>query len=180
MALVKASLKSDIVSFLGNDADSANDFATSLFDAYESYASSAQDVSTDTPSGFPAKSAAVPILSAAMTSVNAPGISNSAAATQLGNALGNALTVFWTGVTFKMATPSAPMISELLATVSMPGVPTAAAIAVLKPTEDLNVAASVWADAMDAFTKTVQVTITGMMAGPTGPVPAPPVTAPIT
>jgi hypothetical protein len=62
----------------------------------------------------------------------------------------------------------------------VPGISSAAAIAVLDPTEDRSKAASVWADAMDAFTKTVQVTITGMMPGPSGPVPAPPVTAPIT
>ncbi len=180
MALVKPSLKSDIVSFLGDNADSANDFATDLFDAYETYAGAGQDISTDTASGFPAKSAAVPILSAVMNGVNTKGITNATAAIQLGNALGSALVVFWTGVTFKTTVPFAPMISEILAIVSTPGVPTAAAIASLIPTRDFNVAAGVWADAMDNFTKTVQVTITGMMPGPTGPVPAPPVTAPIT
>ena len=180
MALVKSTLKADIQSMLEKDADSANDFATDLFDAYESYASDGMDISTDTASGFPTKSAAVPILSAAMAGVNVQGITNSVAATQLGNALGSALVVFWTGVIFKTATPFAPMISEILAIVSIPGIPTAAVIATLEPTEDLSVAASVWADAMDTFTKTVQVTITGMMAGPTGPIPAPSITAPMT
>lgn len=180
MALVKSSLKSDIQSMLGNDADSANDFALGLFDAYESYASTAADISQDMPSEFPGKTAAIPILTAEMVGVNIEGVTNPVAALKLGTALGNALVVFWTGVMFATGIPFAPMISEITALVSVPGVPAAAMISTLEPTEDLSVAASVWADAMDAFTKTVQVTITGMMPGPSGPVPAPPITAPIT
>ena len=180
MTLVKSTLKSDIQSMLKNDADSANDFAKGLFDAYEGYASAAADVSQDKPTSFPAKNAAAETLASAMKSVNANGITNANAAQQLGSALGSALVTFWTGVVFGIITPLAPMISEITSTVTVPGIPAAATIAVLNPTEDLSIAAGVWADAMDAFTKTVQVTITGMMAGPSGPVPAPPITAPIT
>jgi len=180
MALVKSTLKSTIEANLHNEPGSENDFATSLFDAYESYASAAADASQDMPTGFPNKSSAVSTLASAMTGVNKEGISNSQAAQQLGSALGNALVTFWTGIAFSTGIPLAPMISEITALVSMPGVPSAATISKLDPTEDRSVAASVWADAMDAFTKTVQVTITGMMAGPSGPVPAPPITAPIT
>jgi hypothetical protein len=180
MALVKSSLKSSIQSFLGADADSADDFTVSLFDSYESYANAAADISLDNPTGFPAKSSAAQLLAPAMKAVNANGVTNSAAAQQLGTALGKALEVFWTGVTFGITMPTDPMISEIAALVSLPGVSSAAAITTLEPTEDRSVAAGVWADAMDAFTKTVEVTITGMMPGPSGPVPAEPITATIT
>ncbi len=183
MALDKTSLHSDIKSILIEDPPSASEniFAASLFDAYESYASDAYDISTDQPTGFPGKSGAAPILAAQMTlNVNNNKLTNGQAAKNLGDILGDALVIFWTGVLFGITTPLAPMNLELTALVSSPGTASAAAISLLDPTEDFDVAAGVWADAMDTFTKTVQVTITGTMPGPTGPVPAPPVTAPIT
>ena len=182
MSLVKSALKSDIRDFLSKNPENVKDadFADNLFKAYETYASDAQDISTDKPTGFPAKSSASPILVAAMALTNEERETNSGAAQKLGDALGLALKAFWGGTLFGMSIPLAPMNLELTAFVSTPGEPSAAAIALLEPTKNFNVAAGVWADAMDAFTKTVQVTITGMMPGPTGPVLAPPITAAVT
>ncbi len=182
MGLVKSDLKSDIASFLSDDppSASASAFSTSLFEAYESYAGDAEDISMDKPLGFTATPAATSSLAAVMDGINIKGTTNASAALTLGKALGNSLETFWTGVLFGLTKPLSPMNKELTAAVTVPGLVPSAAISLLEATEDFDIAASVWADAMDTFAKTVQVTITGMMPGPSGPVPAPPITGPIT
>jgi len=186
MSLVKASLKSDIQSILGENADSSKDFADDLVDAYDTYASKAQDVSEDgLLSPLTITPATSGILEGALMAVNNKGITEETAILLLGTALGTMLSSMWIGVTFAITAPGLMgtavfTASELLSIVTVPGVPTAAMITSLKPTEDLSKAAGVWADAMDAFTKTVIVTITGMVLVPGGPpVPGPPILGPI-
>jgi len=166
MSLVKASLKADIQSILGENADSSKDFADDLVDAYDAYASKAQDVSEDgLLSPLTITPATANMLEIAFKSVNLPGITEETAILLLGSALGTMLSSMWIGVTFAITAPglmgtAAFTAAELLSIVTVPGVPTAAA--------------------MDAFTKTVIVTITGMVLVPGGPpVPGPPILGPI-
>jgi hypothetical protein len=201
MALDKTSLHSDIKSILEKDPPSASEknFADNLMDAYESYAKEAEDISGDKILAPLSVSAASGILEPALISVNEiietkdeegkiikrEGITKGAAESLLTTALGAALLTVWTGVNFALTAPgelgtSIFTAKELLAVVSVPGLAPSAAITSLLPTEDTSKAASVWADAMDNFTQTVQVTITGLILVTGGTAPSPPITAPIT
>jgi hypothetical protein len=186
MALNKATLKNDIINFMGVEggSSSASDFATNLFNVYESYALGAADLSQDTPLNFPSKSAALSSLAGVMNSISVPDMTNSLAATQLSAALGVALVTFWTTVMFGIAIPMPPMVVEISAITIPPfgnsGVVGPIMIPGLSTTHgDIASAADVWANAMDAFTKTVIVTITGLMPSPTGTIPAVPIIGPI-
>jgi hypothetical protein len=197
MALSKSDLKTAIEDILKKDPPSSSSdiFVDSLMDEYKTYAEDAEDVSEDkiaAPLSVSLATAALKpvlkILEKGLLGVppNEVIIPNKDAATMLSTALGTALMSVWTGVSFGVTAPgfagtAAFTASELLAVVSTPGLAPDAAIASLPPTKDTSKVAKVWADAMDKFTKSVQVTITGMVLVPgASPVPAPPITAPIT
>lgn len=186
MSLAKSDLKNDIQSMLGEDADSEKDFAEGLMKAYKSYAEEAEDTSKDKILKPLSVNNASKTLKPVLEAVNMAGITEASAVSLLSEALGVALLTVWPGVKFAVTAPGivgtvAFTASETLSTVSFPGDSSKAAIAGLPPTENLSEAASVWADAMDNFTKTVEVTITGMILVPGGsPVPGLPITAPIT
>jgi hypothetical protein len=202
MALVEADLKKDIKDMLGKDKKedwAEKDFAEGLMEAYASYAEEAEDISKDKILGSLNTSAAANTLETALKQVKIEGITkdpdtgivkatltNDGAALMLGTALGTALMSVWTGVKFAVTAPgvfgtSAFTASETLAIVSVPGLALSAAIAELPHTDDLEKAAKAWSEPMDKFTKTVQVTITGMILVPgAAPVVGPPITAPIT
>lgn len=188
MALVKADLVTAIEDILKKDPPSSSSgaFVDSLMDEYKTYAEDAEDVSGDKIAAPLSVTAAASTLKPVLESINNVGITNKAAATMISTALGTALMSVWTGVSFAVTAPgvsgtSAFTASETLATVSVPGLAPSAVINNLPPTDDTNKIAKIWANAMDKFTKTVQVTITGMVLVPgASPVPGPPITAPIT
>jgi hypothetical protein len=177
MALSKETLQASIEGVLGNKNNSAKDFADGIFDAYETYASSAVDLSGDGPVAFPAKAASAATLLSAMTLLKSGKVaSNNVANTNLSTALGTALLGFWTGVFFDTKIPATGMASEALVSVSFPGTGTAS-ISLSPDYDNATDAATPWADVMHTYATTIKVTITGLL--PNGS-PAPPVTGPIT
>jgi hypothetical protein len=146
-------------------------FANDFLGAYKSYASSAMDLSNDPVSGFPGEAGAKGII--------AGGTINTNTAPSFAAIISNALVVFWTGAIFSTSIPPPGWLREITALVTVPGTPaTPALTAAMSPSSSVDAAATAWSNVLDAYTRSVIVTITGLLPG-SPPVPAPPLIGPI-
>jgi hypothetical protein len=146
-------------------------FAQDLVSAYKDYALQAQDLSNDSVLTFPGEAGAVSAISA--------GTNNANVAATFAAIISNALVIFWTAATFKTVAPPPGWLKEILSIVTVPGTPAISLLtAAMIPSDNVNTTAGNWADALDTYTKTVIVTITGLLPG-SPPVPAPPLIGPI-
>lgn len=180
MSLVKENLKGAIEGILNTNATSARQFVTRLAGAYDSYAAEAMDPSMDNPMTLPGASRFNLLIRTMDILQKSKKMTNEQARKTLAGALGKCLVSYWSGLTFNLATPPPGWVSETTAIVTSPG---SAGVIKLnglsRSYTDRATVAGIWADDMDAFTKTVQVTINGLIPSGSGTAPAPPITGPL-
>ncbi len=178
MALLKSKLKGNINSIFksgsnGSGAESSkNAFVDDFVSAYISYASKAADLVGNAVLALDAKK---PVVVSGIVS----GLTKDNSLMDTSNLIFNNLTILWGGVMLEMLKIPPGWVSIITNTITTPGIPATGSnylVSNLKNTDKSIDAAGIWAEALDTYTKTVGFTTTGLMPGPTSPIPAPPIT----